>query len=82
MGPCMPQREYFKAAFLHVELHTALRCQILRGYGSPRVRFKRPYAYTMEAPGLAGQVLTIKQAPFSDEGFASTGDAATTLRLP
>ena len=30
----------------------------------------------MEAPGLAGQQLTIKQAPFSHEGFASTGAAA------
>ena len=27
----------------------------------------------MEAPALAGQVLTVKQAPFSHEGFASTG---------
>ena len=40
-----------------------------------RVRFKRPYAFTMEAPDLAGQVLTIKQAPFSHEGFASTGES-------
>ena len=28
----------------------------------------------MEGPGLAGQVLTVKQAPFSHEGFASTGE--------
>lgn len=40
----------------------------------PRVRFKRPFVFSMEAPGLAGQVLTVKQAPFSHEGFASTGE--------
>ena len=47
----------------------------LKGHTPPRVRFKRPYVFTMEAPDLAGQMLTIKQAPFSHEGFASTGKA-------
>ena len=45
-----------------------------------RVRFRRPYIYTMEAPGLAGQQLTVQQRPFSHEGFASTG-ASSQLRL-
>ena len=40
-----------------------------------RVRFHRPYVYTMEpgADGSPGVKLSIKQAPFSAEGFASTG---------
>lgn len=41
----------------------------------PRVRFHKPYIYTME-PGSdrsSGAKLSIKQAPFSAEGFASTG---------
>ena len=46
------------------------------------MRFKRPYVYTMEAPGLAGHLLTVKQAPFSHEGFASTGAAANDCAKP
>jgi hypothetical protein len=41
----------------------------------PRVRFHKPYVYTMEpgSDGSSGAKLTVKQAPFSAEGFASTG---------
>ena len=35
----------------------------------------------MEAPGLAGHKLTVKQTPFSHEGFASTGELALPTNI-
>ena len=38
------------------------------------VRFEQPYVHTLRVPGeAADRTLSIHQAPFNAEGFASTG---------
>ena len=48
-----------------------------REYKSHAERFERPFVYEMEPPGTT---LTLQQAPFDAEGFASTvWDSAIVL---
>ena len=51
-----------------------------REYKSHAERFERPFLYEMETRGTTLTTLTLQQAPFDAEGFASTvWDSAIVL---
>ncbi len=71
----------------HLRLHSCLHLNPLscrawkREHRPDKVRFDRPYLHPMRLPGGEEIKLTVHQARFKEQGFASTGGCWVTACL-